>query len=79
MTISKNVLIMIVLATLVLYSVANVILWHKTGSFHYVDTDHFIIVTFTFVFMIIFTLPRTVLILLGAESQPPRNEIDESI
>jgi uncharacterized membrane protein len=63
---------MIVAVILVLYGVANATLWHTIGGYHYVDTDLFYIITSIFAFMIILSLPRTVEILLGRESQPPK-------
>jgi hypothetical protein len=72
---SKNAFLMTMLMILALYGVANVMLFYNNNGFHYVDTDPFLIITSIFAFMIMISLPRTVEILIGSESQPPRSEI----
>jgi hypothetical protein len=72
---SKNVFLMTMLMILALYGVANVMLFFNKNGFHYFDTDLFLIITSIFAFMIMISLPRTVEILIGSESQPPRSEI----
>lgn len=75
MKLSKNAFLKTMAMILGLYGVANVMLFYNKNGFHYVDTDPFFIITSTFAFMIMISLPRTVEILIGSESQPPRSEI----
>jgi hypothetical protein len=74
MKLSKNVFIMIVVLMLVLYSVANVVLFRMSGE-HYVNTDLFFLITSIFAFVFVVCLPRIVEILLGFESRATNHEI----
>jgi uncharacterized membrane protein len=75
MKLSKNVFIMIVTLMLILYSVANVMLFRMSGD-QYVHTDLFFLITAIFTVIIMASLPRIVSILLGFESRAPKHEID---
>jgi uncharacterized membrane protein len=68
---------MTVAMILVLYGVANAMLFYKKGGFSYSDDDLFFIMTSIFLFMIILILPRTVAIMLGSESQAQGNKIQD--
>jgi len=74
MKLSKNVFIMIVMLMLVLYGVANVVLFRMSGE-NYVHTDLFFLITSLFAFMFVIGFPRIVGILLGFESRAPYHEI----
>ena len=65
---------MIVVLMLVLYSVANVVLFRMSGE-HYVNTDLFFLITSIFAFMFVVGLPRIVEILLGFEYRATNHEI----
>jgi hypothetical protein len=73
MILSKNVFIMSVVLMLVLYSVANVVLFRMSGA-QYVNTDLFFLITSIFALMFVVVLPRMVEILLGFESRDPNHE-----
>jgi uncharacterized membrane protein len=74
MKLSKNVFIMIVTLMLILYSVANVMLFRMSGD-QYVHTDLFFLITAIFAVMIMASLPRIVSILLGFESRAANHRI----
>jgi uncharacterized membrane protein len=74
MMLSKNVFIMIVTLMLILYSVANVVLFRTSGN-TYVHSDLFFLVTSLFAFMMLVSLPRIVEILMGFEPRAARHEI----
>jgi hypothetical protein len=74
MKLSKNVFITIVVLMLVLYGVANAMLFRMSGD-NYVQTDFFFFITSIFALMFMVGLPRIVGILLGFESRAPNHEI----
>ena len=75
----KNNFIMTVAAILGLYGAANAMLWYKEGGFYYIETDLFFMMTSIFLFLIILILPRTVVIMLGGERNPPGNKTNDKI
>jgi hypothetical protein len=77
MKLKKNVFILLVAVMLGLYGVANATLWHKRGGFTFFEDDLFVWMTSIFLFMILLILPRTVEILLGSETQPSGNGIND--
>jgi|WetSurMetagenome_2_1015567.scaffolds.fasta_scaffold13165_2 hypothetical protein len=77
MKLKKNAFIMTVAMILGLFVLSNVTLWHKAGSFTYLENEFYLVIFSIFLWMIIIILPRTVEIMLGSESQAPGNGIDE--
>jgi hypothetical protein len=65
---------MTVVLMLVLYSVANVVLFRMSGE-QYVQMDLFYLITSIFALMFVVGLPRIVEILLGFEPRAPIHEI----
>jgi uncharacterized membrane protein len=78
MKLSKNVFIVIVALMLVLYGVANIMLFRMSGN-NYVHSDLFFLITSIFAFMIVVGLPRIVEILLGFEPRADHEIYDKEM
>lgn len=77
MQMKKGLFIGIAALILGCYGVANVILFFTNNGFHYFETDLFLIATSLFFFFVVLVLPRTVLIMLGAEREDPGNQLQD--